>query len=228
MGRGSVQSQNLISNGADRSWGWNKGQGGGFPQNPPAPTPDWHSPGREQDKEQLCTPALGNSLCLIPPPQQHKTPGALPEEWPRNPWGSAQCPEHRSRTKVKRMECLCPWEQDPECHHHVLLHQSSTSISFSCHSPSLGCALPPAVWEVHSPSQIIKYVLGDNVSFMFKLAGLQSFSDSLCYSDKQVDPEMGITFHYVLICTPYGFSVFYLSKCYIAEENQKQQNKQNP
>lgn len=31
----------------------------------------------------------------------------------------------------------------------------STSTSFSCHSLSLGCALPPAVWEVHSPSELL-------------------------------------------------------------------------
>lgn len=45
--------------------------------------------------------------------------------------------------------------------------------------PQPGWALPPALWEVHSPAEIIKYVLGDNVSFMLKLVGLQSLSDNL-------------------------------------------------
>lgn len=180
-------------------------------------------------KEQPCTPAAGEQS--LP----HSTTTRAENSWSiacRNGRPAPGVLTSGHKTWIESMWTewsVCVTEsQNLQCHHYVFTCRRSTSISLSCHSLSLGCALPPAVWEVHSPPEIIKYALGDNVSFIFKLVGLQSFSDSLWYSDKQVDPEMGITFHYVLICTPYGFSAFYLSKCYIAEENQKQQSKQNP
>lgn len=39
---------------------------------------------------------------------------------------------------------------------------------------------------------------------------------------------MGISVHYVLICTHMGFQCSYLSKCYIARENQKTTKQTKP
>lgn len=60
--------------------------------------------------------------------------------------------------------------------------------------------------------------MGYNLSFMFKIVGLQSFQ-WLWYSVKQGNPEM----HPI-----WGFSVLTFQNGILLGKNKKQQNKQNP
>lgn len=81
---------------------------------PPAPTPDWHNPGREQDQGAALHSCSWRTVSASF--HHHKSRELLVhclQEWPTSPWGSDQWPQDMNRINVNRMECLCHWEPEP-------------------------------------------------------------------------------------------------------------------